>query len=169
MSATSKTVARNTPAGTDLDSVPTNADLNTWLPDFEELAAAIQEAGADNVFVGSPYTLLNKDKDVLVNEPFIIRRFIFVAKPNPSDPRIMNDVAIVHVVSKSKGLFVMTDGSTGIRDQLIALEAQRTEANLVPNANILVPNGLTRSDYDAKIDGDTGEVIRPAGTTYFLG
>ena len=81
----------------------------------------------------------------------------------------------VEAITKHNEKVIFNDGSTGIRDQLRVVTAQRIESkHSHPQAGLIVMGGLTASEYF--FNSDTGEISRipmegknwkPA-TTYYL-
>jgi len=131
----------------------------TW-----EEASAFHGITDKDVFVASIYTVLNKDKDALLEVPFIIRKVSFKA-----EERFASEFAIIHLVTKYpvKGAshFVMTDGSTGICAQLMKLVDERiADGHPTPDEGIVIANGLRKSDYLIAEGENAGQ---PA-TTYYL-
>ena len=128
-------------------------------------------------------------KDALVDVPFVITKIVF--RPSTfSDPEYVS----VEAISREHGDIIFNDGSTGVRDQLIAyciskgfavgsvgeaasdldwigsanVQVKTTKDAVGPtitvNALLHAKRGLRRSDYEY----DNGEKMIPA-TTYYLG
>lgn len=145
-------------------SVFTDADL-AGMQSFDDVLSAFQSQGVvpeDFNDYGTGFGLL-KDKGALVNVPFMILEWRF----NDGD---FGEFVSAMVVTKHNEKWVLNDGSTGIRDQLKMVTAQRvTNGHPHPQAGLLVSNGLTRSDYIADIPNAKGEIVPTPATTYYLG
>lgn len=126
-----------------------NDELNA-VRTFDELIASTGIPEADLVVIVNPYTVLNKDKDALLNKPFFIRHVRFTADKQTGAP-----FCVFYAVTKDNEMFVVTDGSTGIYAQL-----QKITEDYGRQGNFLIANGLRKSDYLA-------ENGQPA-TTYYL-
>lgn len=146
-------------------------EINLAVTFEEALAIAAQKTGLTSdalAFIGSPYTVLKgTDKDKLVDEPLFVRNWRFAM-----DDETEREYAVMHVVTKREvmpdmgSLFIITDGSTGICAQLRAETEKRVgDSHPTPTQNLLIPNGLTRSDYT--IEGDDGKP--QDATTFYLG
>lgn len=132
-------------------------DITDW-----DSAVAIMEAAGVEIEsfsdYGSGFTVENKKR--LVGVPFFIAEWRF----NVSD---LNDDGFVSasVLTKAGEKWIINDGSSGIRAQLQSVTRARiARKNLTPQNGLLVPGGLTRSDYD--YTDEKGKTI-PA-TTYYL-
>lgn len=137
-------------------------DLNDTI-DFAEYAAQLDgtstQDGGD-VFVASPYTVINKDKDMLLSKPFILRN-VSLSKDDDTE----QEYIVGHLVTKDNELYVMTDGSTGIKDQLVKLiNKRKSDGHPTPNQGIVIPNGLRKSEYFHV--GEDGK--KQPATTYYL-
>lgn len=99
---------------------------------------------------GDGFKLTNKPE--LVGVPFIIVDYKFASGD------FGNDFAIVRLVTEDGRKCIVTDGSTGIRDQLTKYMSKGIMNGL------RVPRGLVRSDYE--YTDDKGKQI-PA-TTFYL-
>lgn len=120
------------------------------LETFEEVARSLVESGAalvDTADLADGYTLL-KDKDQLVGSEFIITgHHVKISE------EFSAEYSIIRLITKAtNSRVVITDGSTGIHQQLL---------DVPEDTFVYCRNGLLRSDYPAN---DT----RPAGTTYYL-
>lgn len=143
---------------------PTRADLDE-IVDFDALVAAANEAlGAENVTaISSNYTVLNgKDKEQLVGVPFIIRKATLSA-----DKLTGNAYVVLHVVTKNNDHFVVTDGSTGIYEQVTALMEKHDR-----DYAFLAANGLRSSTYGVSQNGTAVPLGSPeqvsTATTFYL-
>lgn len=119
----------------------------------------------DMLYQASPYPLL-EDKNTLVGVPFIITQ----VKWGESKKFVRNGESarfvILYIVTEGDELWTVTDGSTGIADQVQTLVADRQSRGVIPaDQGIYVKNGLTRSDYDYT---DEKGNVSPA-TTFYLG
>jgi len=146
------------PATTELATI-TNDELNTAVT-FEEAIAHAQSLGltsADVTVIVNPYTVLNQNKDALLDTPFFVRLVRF-----PVDKDTKREYSVMYCVTKGNDMFVVTDGSTGIYTQLLAIVAKReNDQHPTPEQNLFIANGLRKSDY---IHEESGQ---PA-TTYYL-
>lgn len=98
-------------------------------------------------------------KEELVNIPFVVTGWSL----NEKKERYNNTFSIVEIVVHNGDKKFFTDGSTGIRDQLIRYENGKTMNGT--QKPFLVPHGLKPSDYNYT-DPDTGETTK-AVTYYF--
>lgn len=121
---------------------------------FADLAKMQGVANAADL-LGDGFTLL-PDKNKLVDVQFIIVGCKFVAGDYGSE------FAVLRVVTANNERLVVTDGSTGIRDQMRAYLDKVKDSGTVPAA--LFVNGLRRSDYAYQ---DADGKATPA-TTYYL-
>lgn len=90
--------------------------------------------------LGDGFELL-KDKDKLVNVPFIILNYSF-----HKDEKTGQEYAVVRLVTINDQKVIITDGGTGIYAQLRDLSARGI------NGAIGV-NGLRVSEYEVEVDG----------------
>lgn len=125
---------------------------------FEDAARYLADAGVDVVNAadfGDGFDILpTKEKTRLVGQPFIILEYSF----HPSK-EFGGDFVAIRLVTKAGEKLILTDGSTGIREQLktIAGESNTTQG-------LFIPRGLRASDYEYA-DPQTGE-MRQARTYY---
>jgi len=135
---------------------------------FEEALAQSGLTSEQIVVVASPYTVLNKDKGILVDNPFFIRNVRFA-----TDEDSGNEYAVFYAVTRANEMYVVTDGSTGIRAQLKSIVAQREkDGHPTPTQNFLVANGLRVSEYGLNADNKpakAGEKVTGKASTYYLG
>lgn len=138
-------------------------DLNDAVS-FDDLIAQARVAGLgeeDTIFIASPYTVLNKDKDVLLSRPFYIRWFRF-----GQDDVTKKYYTVFYAVDRENNMYAVTDGSTGIKQQLVTLYNKRAaDKHATPDGNVLVANGLRKSEY-IYTDPNTGE--QSPAVTYYL-
>ncbi len=150
----------------------TDANLRA-ITSFEDAFALAKDVYDDVVDVtavlGNGFTLTT-DKSVLVGKKMVIVHFGL----NEGD---FGEFASVAVVTAENKKYIFNDGSTGIKEQL--LDLARTHHRF---GGYLVPNGLSKSEYDTCFDcgtarsskvlvcgkcGDESEK-RATGTTYYL-
>lgn len=128
-------------------------EVQTW-DDALALSAEIHGDVQDiTEKLGTGFNLL-KDKDRLVGKPFVVISFGF----NEGD--FDGYFTSLAVVTKDEKKYIVNDGSTGIRDQLMELARETRRFG-----GWLVPHGLRKSEYNYE-DKETGK-ITPA-TTYYL-
>lgn len=122
---------------------------------------------ADLEFQASVYALL-EDKHQLIGVPFLVTEFKFSeSKKFKNADGVGKSFAIMYVVTQDDAMYTVVDGSTGIRDQLEAIAAERIESNHPdPYKGIAVVNGLRVSEYDYT-DPQTGAVSM--AETFYLG
>lgn len=151
-----------------------NRDQVDEVLSFREVLAEANTHGLspDQVTVlFNPYTTLNQNKDPLLEVPFIIRAVKFHDDPKPNGEVV--EYANAWCITEDDKLFRLTDGSTGIFQQLKKIVTKRIEdKHPTPFNYIGVPNGLRKSEYwinkDGKpVDDDSPERDRQA-TTYYL-
>lgn len=147
------------------------AELNAVLT-FDEAVAQSGLSDAEMVVISNPYTVLNKDKDILVDNPFFVKLVRFTR-----DEETDNPFAILYVIDRSNQMFVVTDGSTGIFRQSLDIVAQRVkDEHPTPYQNWVLPNGLRKSEYKlgadnkplSKADIAAGVKASSMGATYYL-
>jgi hypothetical protein len=147
------------------------ADLNSVVT-FDEAIAAAGLSEEQMVVVTNPYTVLNKDKDVLVDQPFFVKLIRFT-----KDAETDNPFAILYVVDRANQMFVVTDGSTGIFRQALAIVAQRVkDGHPTPFQNWMIVNGLRKSEYKLGVDNKpltkediaNGVKASSTGVTYYF-
>ena len=101
------------------------------------------------------FDVLNKnEKDVLVGKPFLILEWRF----NPSNVSVEDFVSCV-IMTEDEHLYILNDGSTGIRQQLLGI-TDRTGRQ----SGLACKKGLRRSDYT--VEGEDGKEI--AASTYYI-
>lgn len=140
---------------------PSQPDFET-VQRLETLDAAAQwviDSGGellDSADLIPSYNILGKNKDALVDKPFLILHWRF----NWSD-KFNGEFVSALVVTEDGDKFVVNDGSTGICAQLRTVTNQRGKYG-----GMLCRKGLTRSTYPL-FDEDTGEK-KGEGTTYYI-
>lgn len=153
-------------------------DLITFDPtmpptDFAEALASATAAGlseADAHVVMDAYTPLNQDKDALVDRAFVIQHVKFME--DNSGPTTTN-YANAWCVRDDGALFRVTDGSTGLYAQLVALVTDRLDKGTpAPYGPFIVDNGLTKSEYGVDKNGKAVPLGDPTaerkGATYYI-
>lgn len=109
--------------------------------------------------IGSGFVIL-EDKDALLNVPFVILSYAFPEGDRVDAHGIARHYSLMRVVTKHNEHFVVTDGGTGIYEQLDEYYVRSGR-----KGGLLVERGLRKSEY-VYTDPTTGEVS-PA-TTYYL-
>lgn len=104
--------------------------------------------------------LFVEDKNQLVGSQFVI------VKARYFESEEYGLGVQVKVVTNKDNRVKFVDFGTGIRDQL--KDAVTEDGEWPDRQVILVPNGLVASTYGPKKNKETGEVIRPGGTTFYL-
>ena len=142
-------------------------DVENWQ---DALAYANEFGGAEDwADVSGDWPVL-EDKTRLVGVPFIIVGF---AKRDGDN----GEYTSLNVVTQSDERFIVNDGSTGIFRQIDALVKGRAERGVDPFIPLLVPGGLTRSDYYRhKAEGTIAKTLPDGakasdwqrGTTFYL-
>jgi hypothetical protein len=135
--------------------------------DAQNLFVGAGFTAADLEFQASPYTML-EDKHELIGVPFLVTEFKFSESKKFKEANgAGRQFAIMYVVTQDDRMLTVVDGSTGIRDQLIAIEADRIESGHPdPRKGVAVLNGLRVSEYDYT-DPATGAVSQ--AETFYLG
>lgn len=95
-----------------------------------------------------------KDKNELLNVPFLILEWKFVKDPDTGNDYV--SVLVMHAVTGTKGRF--NDGSTGIYAQL-----RQVTNEYGINGGVAVKHGLRKSTYDKEVDGKMQKA-----TTFYL-
>lgn len=128
---------------------PFSQEIDFSQLDFDQLVS-LMDADA-LVHIGDLDDTTQVDKDMLIGVPFVITQWI----NRPSQG--MGEYVVVRATTR-EGKVVFADGSTGIKEQLIAFAERQGDKP------ILCPKGLRVSQYQYK-NPDTGEVA-PAKTFY---
>lgn len=133
----------------------TDSDLRN-IASFDDALAYVEEnhGGTADISeeLGNGFTLLNtKDKSRLCGVPLVLVNWKF----HKGD---MGVYAFIAAVTKDGGKYLFSDGSTGIRDQLI--EYSQTKRKF---GGLMIPHGLRKSEYEIEQDGN----LTPA-VTYYL-
>ncbi len=135
---------------TDVERIISRAQLSAVTSFDEAMEMAASTFGgvidASEVF-GDGFVLANKDD--LIGIPFVILNYTF-HKGDFGD-----DFVVCRAVTAADQKVVITDGSTGIREQLRSFNGQ--------NGGIFAKRGLTKSEYVYK--DDKGKDV-PAATFY---
>lgn len=140
---------------------------------FADAVAEATKAGLgrdDMLTVLNPYEAMNQDKSPLLDVPFMIRHVAFL-----TDEKTGNGYLNMWVITENDKLYRVTDGSTGIHKQMLALVGKRLEENhKTPYDYFVVPGGLRSSTFDIGPDnkpikkGDTTTKVSSTATTYYL-
>lgn len=102
------------------------------------------------------------DKDTLIGVEMILLEWRFSVGD-------YGKFASVAAITKHGEKVIFNDGSTGIREQLEMVTAQRNDkGHPTPQAALYVENGLTRSDYKAMLPDKSGELVPTPASTYYL-
>jgi hypothetical protein len=131
---------------------------------FEDAVRALSEAGVaaeEMSAYGSGFTVLDKkDKTRLVGEDFVILEWRF------NDSKLSDEGFVsFSAVTKDGRKFVVNDGGTGIRRQLVSVTRKRQKAgHRTPNNGLMVRGGLTSSTYNTT-DAEGRDI---EATTYYL-
>lgn len=140
-----------------------DTDLMRSIGSFDDALRVLEQAGIGAIDYSTEFgdgfqLLKGKDeKATLVGVPFVILGIKFAEGDYMKDGK-PGEFAILHVVTKDGRKCILVDGSTGIcEDAKDIVKTGRT-------AGVLVPRGLSRSDYDY-ID-DKGE--KNPATTFYL-
>lgn len=143
-------VAENT--GTDIEAVDLDSAIGySEVPETFADAIGGMDLGGDIIeFKGSPWTVL-KDKSELVGKPFVI------ADVRKYDGDFGEAVAVC-VITQDDAHWVFNDGSTGIKDQVLAFVAKTGQ-----RAGIYCEKGLRVSNYEYT---DAFGETKPAKTFY---
>lgn len=138
---------------------------------FEDAANLLKDVGAVIVDVteyGTGFKVVEKDS--LVGVPFVILSATFREGDYGDDGYVS-----IEAVTKNNDKVVINDGSSGIRDQMRRIVAQRHKAGVnMPDAGIVCPDGLTRSDYWRNAETGETSTKRPDGkgwepaTTFYI-
>lgn len=142
------------------------------LKSFDDVLTLFRDSGLvieSSADYGAGFTELpDRDKGRLVGVPFVIVEYRF----GTSDEHFDADgngrpYVVCLVMTRHQEKYRFTDGGTGIFSQLVRIRDGRVSDGMNP-ANvyrgIMVPNGLTRSDY--KYINDKGETS--SATTFYL-
>ena len=101
------------------------------------------------------------EKDSLVNVPFLLVQWA-VSNPESSEN---GQYIVARGMTKENQRFRISDGSTGIMQQLVSLTVGRMEAgHPAPNSGLLCEKGLRKSDY--KTTDAAGKEIN--ATTFYI-
>jgi hypothetical protein len=148
-----------------------NDQLNTETT-FEALIEGMGDDLTSYIFESSPYTVLDvAGKVQLIDVPFIIRSWRFAV-----DQKTERGYVVAFVVTEDNRHFIITDGSTGIANQLRAITEQRISTKHPhPVEGLYVQRGLRVSEYDLTTDKDgtvraaqAGEKVTGEGKTFYL-
>lgn len=142
------------------DTVFSDTELR-GITSFEDALALVQETYGDVLDaadeIGSGFVLL-KDKNKLVDVPFIILSFSFPEGDFTDENGLKSHFSVMRVVTERGDRYVVVDGSTGIYDQLDQFYGRSGR-----NGGMMVKGGLRRSDYEYT---DAQGKTSPASTYY---
>lgn len=140
---------------------------------FADAVAEATAAGLgrdDMLTVLNPYEAMNQDKSALLDVPFMIRHVAFLV-----DDKTERGYLNMWVITENDKLYRVTDGSTGIHKQMLALVGKRLEENhRTPYDYFVVPGGLRSSTFDVDAEnkpikkGDKTTKVASTATTYYL-
>lgn len=133
--------------------ITSNEDTLRDIHSFSDAMQVLSDAGIDirsTEEFGDGFRVL-EDKSRLVKTPFIVLGYKFAQGDN-------GEFVIIHAVTDRDEKLIITDGSTGIKEQMKKYQSHGIHAGL------LVRDGLVKSDYTFK---DENGNDRPA-TTYYL-
>lgn len=140
---------------------------------FADAVAEATNAGLereDMLTVLNPYEAMNQDKSALLDTPFMIRHVAFLVDEKTSNPYLN-----MWVITDGDKLYRVTDGSTGIHKQMLALVGKRlNEGHPTPYDYFVVPGGLRSSTFDVDATGtpikkgDKDTKVSGSATTYYL-
>lgn len=127
---------------------------------MESIGATISRADED---LADDYPVIDKER--LINRPFMALTWSI---SKPANESYGTPYIVVRGILRGGKRFRFTDGSTGICEQLIKLTEQRIKSGFaVPNAGLICPNGLRKSEYTYRdTDKDGNPVDAPASTFY---
>jgi hypothetical protein len=132
-----------------LESSFTDLDL-ARVTTFDDAAAAVAETYGDMAVaseeLGSGFHVLD-NKDVLIGVPLILMRWVF----NEGDYGVVGFVSIATITAHHER-FILNDGGTGIRDQLLAYSTQSRRFG-----GLRVDRGLSKSEYSTCPGPDGGK------------
>lgn len=123
-----------------------------------EFESSGMEVYVANEVIGSGYNVI--DKKELINRGFLLVNWRFTQSATG-----VYVVATGLTTDNPAVRFIITDGSTGLREQLMNETRRRINARITHiNAGLLVPRGLVVSEYDT--ENEQGEPIK--ARTYYL-
>lgn len=144
------------PAKSANNAVPALADtVDLSTLNYQELMSLVQ--GGEGTHIQELDNRVALDKSDLVNVPLFITGIAF----GKEDKYDNGGFVVLDIATQSGKVGWITDGSTGIRDQIQRFITLTGEALRLP---VWLPKGLTRSDYS--YTDDDGKV-KPA-TTFYL-
>lgn len=158
--------------GTDVSAFEMDKDtIETAYTFADAVAEAEKQSGVtrDNmVEVLNPYEALNKDKSPLLDKPFFVRHVKF-----QEDATTHQQYLNMWVVTEDNKLYRVTDGSTGIYEQMKKLVEKRlNEGHKTPYNFYFFPGGLRKSDFGLDADNNAVPLNDPSvvskATTYYL-
>lgn len=123
---------------------------------FDDVFKLAEESGIPIESIenfGDGFELL-KDKNRLVGQPLVILQWAFSAGD------FTDKMSVSFIVTEDGRKFIITDGSTGIRDQLRSVTNERVASGKTPveaQTMLLCRKGLSVSEY--KTDKATGSIV----------
>lgn len=123
---------------------------------FQTALQAVASKGdvVDSSDLLASFDVLNdREKDQLVGKPFLILEWRF----NHSE-KYDDDFVSCVVMTEDEHLYIVNDGSTGIREQLRGITARTDRQH-----GLVCKKGLRRSDYTVEVDDKT-----IASSTYYI-
>lgn len=141
-----------------------NIDAPMTAEQLEAMAAALN---IDDTAVITPWRIAEKSE--LVNRPFYVKSWKF-----SNSDQFIGDFVILYVVTyDSDEMLIITDGSTGLCEQVRNVQTKRRE-QFGPDAPVgflKVPNGLRVSEYWLDENNRPTKVLeekRSTGRTYYF-
>lgn len=136
-------VAKNDAKGSEIEAIGGKFDTEDLaaIGSFEDaLKLAVDTLGEENIArasaeIGDGFKLL-ETKDQLIGVPMILLTWDFSIGD-------FGEFVSIRLVTKDGGKFIVNDGSTGIRDQLIQYTAKKGR-----KGGLVCDKGLRRSDYE---------------------
>ena len=143
----------------------TNTELNSIETSEEALTRLSLEWGltAEDLLIGDEYPLV-ADKDELVGVPLFLVQWKFGVSQNFGSEYVQAKAVRLDTNAKI-GIF---DSGVGIYGALAELTDKRIADGKPAYNGAAIRGGLTKSEYPPKFDESTGEMIRPAGKTYYF-
>lgn len=138
-----------------------DAEIDSWDDAVAVFAAiGIEPESVDADLIGDGFPLIDKSK--LVNVECMFVRWTVSM---PQNERYKTPYVVVKGITRGGKKFRFTDGSTGVGRELFNLTRDRAaKGHEAPNGALILPEGLSRSDYTA-VD-DNGDEIQ--ATTYHI-
>lgn len=112
----------------------------------------VVSAEQDEALGSDQFGPIMEDKSKLIGTPFLLLHWQF----NRGDA---GEFVTMFIVTPDNARFIVNDGSTGIRDQLLSLSG-----NKGLNGGVFCKHGLRKSEYDKVLDN--GQTVH--GITYYI-